>query len=98
MIIEQEMTVIGFMKLLLIAGVDCYGRVIGHTCSDEQIGDREEQIYRWVHENEPEVGKIEFVVLDDLPLDMPELIQTDPYKGLTIELANEVVRRFKDDV
>lgn len=39
--------------------------------------------------------KSPFVVLDDLDLDMPELVRTDPRMGLTARLARAVVARLR---
>jgi hypothetical protein len=84
--------------LLMCHGCDCCGRVLGATCSDEEINAgpmpafddperwrslgltwRADQIERFVEQHNPE----EFVVLDDLPLQVPNLVQTLPNVGLT---------------
>lgn len=110
MILRGDMTVKGFEMLLLLHGVNCHERVHGHTCADGDIadepdhGDREawekaglmmraEQIRQYVDEHKPR----RFVVLDDLPLEVENFVQTDAELGLTdadAVLAIEILNDF----
>lgn len=82
-------------------------RIVGATESDEEtcwrLGIGEGLDYEWLKENGISLRKEQilfkaknnqFVVLDDLELDMPQLIKTDPGVGLTKELADLVIERF----
>lgn len=85
-------------------------RIVDATESDEETCWRlgishigEELDYEWLKENGISIRKEQilfkaknnhFVVLDDLPIDLPQLIQTDPNVGLTKELADLVIERF----
>lgn len=103
--LKGDITLKGLEYLFLTHGVDARNRIIGCTESDEVILDlfkipldgngefvRKTQIERYA-----EANKIDFyVVLDDLDLKMPELVQTSYYSGLTDENASEVMRRFKE--
>lgn len=109
MILKEQMTLAGFEMLLLTHGVKCFERIIGHTAADGRIEDephhhdeperwiaaglkwRRKQIYDWVDQHQP----THWVVVDDLPLDMPELIQTDGRRGLTSWEAAYIVNAFK---
>ena len=94
----------GIETLLLSHGVDCKGRVWGLTDLDpmHEVPDT------WTADNWLELGTkwrprqiIDFivencidnhVVLDDLPLEVPHLVQTDPEKGLTIADVKRALR------
>lgn len=108
MILKGELTLKGFEMLLLIGGVKAHNRVIGHTVADGDVADepdhqdaeawrvaglkmRHLQIKRYTEENRPQ----RFVVLDDLPLDVPNLVQTDGAIGLTASVAAKVVEMLK---
>lgn len=85
-------------------------RIIGKTISDEDIclklgimESGEELDYGWLKDNGCLLRReqilllakdTQFVVLDDLELEMPELIKTDGNLGLTKSLANKVIERF----
>ena len=87
-----------------------HGRIIGATESDEETCWRLDIIkigmeldYEWLKENGcllrreqilSMVTNEQFVVLDDLELEMPQLIKTDPSVGLTKELADLVIEKF----
>ena len=92
--------------ILLIHGVNAYGRVLDVTVSDEEItggnmpdwNDREawmregliwrvKQIRKWVEENDVE----SYVVLDDLPLVVENLVQTQGNVGLTQNDAEKAI-------
>jgi hypothetical protein len=106
-------TVEGLEHLLLTHGVDCAARVDGVTDADpatyspgshlapfdvewwkeQGLKWRKSQILSYVCDHEIE----RFVILDDLPLDLPELVQTSAQTGLTAELAAEVVKRLTEE-
>ncbi len=105
LILRGDMTLKGFESLLLVHGIKCYGRVAGHTVADGDICDepdhfgieawkevglkmRATQIKRYLEMNEI----ISFVVLDDLPLQIHNQIQTDPLVGLTVDDIEEAKR------
>lgn len=108
-IFRGDMTLSGFEMLLQLCGVNCGGRVIGYTVPDGVIEDepahsdtdawriaglrmRRQQIYKAVEELKP----TSFVVIDDLPLRVPNFVQTDPVLGLTdedVEAAIEVLSK-----
>jgi hypothetical protein len=91
-----EMNLYGLEGMLLAYGLDCYGRIHGITCRDEDVwGEglsfeemaqrgaqcRSEQIRRYVEEHRPDA----WVVLDDLYLPGLgiHLVRTDEAKGMT---------------
>jgi HAD domain in Swiss Army Knife RNA repair proteins len=105
LILRGEMTLKGFEMLLLINGVKCYGRLVGHTVADGDICDepdhfdveawkevglkmRAAQIKRYLELNPNKA----FVVLDDLPLQVENQVQTDPSIGLTVDDIEEAMR------
>lgn len=121
-VLNGNSTLLGFEHLLLSHGVACKGRLHGVTAADPDVFDpkhheppfdveewktrglkwRVEQIYDYVGEHDI----YDFVVLDDLPLNLPALVCTaedcssaDLRKlrriGLTKSDADEVIRRFK---
>lgn len=93
-------------SLLACHGCICRGRIHGVTCSDSDVCEgpmpashererRDEmgpvwralQIERYVRE----AGITRFVVLDDLPLQVSNLVQTEPHVGLTAEDARRAI-------
>lgn len=90
MIICGDMTVRGFEHMLLTHGVMCYGRIKGITVSDEIIPNRRDQIYDYAKRH----GIVDFVAVDDLQLNMPELVKTNPRFGLSKDDSQEIIRRF----
>lgn len=93
-----SMSLRGFEAMLLTHGVHCHQRLHGRTADDpramsfedyEELGCewRREQIHKYAAASGAEV----FAVLDDLSLDMPELVQTDGWEGLTAEDATRVI-------
>lgn len=104
MILNGNMTLKGFEYLLLVSGVRCLGRIHGHTCADGDVCDepphddvetwsriglqmRAGQIQRYIEQH----GVTQFVVLDDLPLDVPNLVLTERHVGLTADHVANVV-------
>lgn len=104
MILRGDMTVKGFEYLLLVHGVKCRNRIEGHTGADGSIEDepnhfdvdawkiaglrwRADQIVEEVCYWEPKA----YAVIDDLPLSVPNLVQTDGKIGLTREHADRVI-------
>jgi hypothetical protein len=98
LILRGDMTIRGFETLLLTHGLNCLGRVHGHTEADgpleqepshfevdvwHQLGlkYRREQILRYIQLHSIQ----QYVVLDDLPLDLPRFVQTHGKVGLTNE-------------
>lgn len=98
MILRGDMTLKGFEYLLLVHGVQAHGRVLGHTEADDELCNepnhfdadawkaiglrmRAEQIRKYI----AHAGATRFVVLDDLPLEVESLVQTDGAIGLTDE-------------
>ena len=94
MMLRGDMTLRGFEYVLLIGGVNCHNRIISHTAEDDCLelphGDivgwrevglrmRAQQIQQWVADHKPK----SYAVLDDLPLVVPNFVQTDCTKGLT---------------
>ncbi len=104
MILRGEMTIKGFEYILLIHGLKCKNRVIGHTEADALVYEenhfdakpfyqlglkvRADQIRKFIKENEV----CNYVVLDDLPLEIDNFVQTEGHIGLTNELIEEAIR------
>lgn len=107
--LSGRMTLKGFEEMLCHFGMNAFDRVIGVTdCDDYHYGDpavadwtkerwhadgllwRARQIREFVTVHDVQ----RFAVLDDLPLDLPELVRTDREVGLTRELAGDVVRQL----
>lgn len=108
MILEGAMTLKGFGYVLSMHGVKSHGRMHGYTEADfspdeqpshfdretwKEIGIklRAEQIAKYVMEHQP----IRFAVLDDLPLNVPNLVQTDGTKGITDRDVEIVIETLK---
>lgn len=99
LILRGDMTLKGFEYLLLVHGVQCRDRVIGHTRQDDMpepchfdqsswnafgLKWRSEQVKAWINEHDV----LNYVVLDDLPLAIPNQVQTDGNVGLTADDAH----------
>lgn len=91
-VLRGDMTVRGFENLLLSHGIDCHRRLIGVTCSDEDLEGRGLQIRHWLNENG---GGRRYVVIDDLDLGITEqghpFVRTDGEVGLTDRDANKAI-------
>lgn len=104
LILKGDMTVRGFESLLLVHGIKCYGRLLCCTEADGDLEDepghfdveawriaglqwRADQIRKVVEERKPS----RWAVLDDLPLGVPNLVQTNGDVGLTAGDAHRVV-------
>lgn len=74
------MTPRGFSKLLLTHGcdVDVIGALSAKDPALSHAEDRTIKILDWIEQHKPD----KFVVLDDLPLKVPNLIRPDPGRGL----------------
>lgn len=91
LILSGQMTLKGFESMLITHGLDCFGRVIGHTDPDERflppvplaadyadISHRAHAIQAHAREN----SITRYVVVDDLPVPLPHLVRTDGARGL----------------
>lgn len=102
LVLNGSMTIKGLQYLLLTHGVHCENRIHGHTTWDGARPDdpnnreawaksgllwRKEQIGQYVIEHSPTA----FVVLDDLPIDVPNLVLTDADIGLTSADADRAI-------
>lgn len=110
MIFRGDMTLRGFEMLLQLLGVNCEGRLIGHTCPDGEIEDEphhgDAEAWRTaglrmrrqqIMQTVKELKPTSFVVLDDLPLHgTPNLIQTDPKEGLTDIEVDRAIRMLRE--
>lgn len=100
LILNGSMTLRGFESMLLTHGVDCFGRVIGHTEADKTPDEpRIKQIREWLMDHEPPDFS-QYVIFDDLPLGKDYgFIQTDGAKGLAgmpiEELTARIAREWK---
>lgn len=93
-------------SLLACHGCHCQGRVHGITCSDAEVCEepmpephekerldelgivwRARQVERYVRE----AGVTRYVVLDDLPIPVPNLVQTEPHVGLSAADAERAI-------
>lgn len=109
MILEGAMNLKGFAHLLAIHGIKSHGRLHGHTEADVHpdkqpchfdrdlwrvmgLKWRAEQINRYVAQHKPD----KWAVLDDLPLEIENLFQTEDAIGLTVDIARSVVRALQD--
>ncbi len=105
LILRGDMTIKGFEYLLLVQGVRCGNRVIGHTVADGEVCDEPDhfatelwkviglkiralQIAKYIRDNNVKV----FAVLDDLPLEVDNLVQTDWQKGITKSDIKQAVK------
>lgn len=83
MVYQGHMTVKGFELMLIACGLDCQGRVLACTRPSRGYGmdQRVEEIQEYI-----EGFKIkQYAVLDDLPLEITNLVQTNPMKGISID-------------
>ena len=83
MVLGGAMTLQGFEYMLRTHGVHCVDRLIGHTCSDEEIGERGGQITHWRYANG---HKGRYAVIDDMDLNISGVhpfVRTDGEVGLT---------------
>ena len=55
---------------------------------------RKLQILDWIGDNLKRNDSVKFAVLDDLPIDLPELFQTDPYVWLDEDTARSIIEYF----
>lgn len=102
---QGHMTLKGFEYLLLVHGVKAHERVIGRTAPDGKIEDepdhhdadawnrtglkwRAQQIAAFLTECD---AGTPYVVLDDLPLDVPNFVQTNGSVGLTAADAQRAI-------
>lgn len=99
-IFAGHMTITGFEVMLAAAGVHCRGRVHGHTESDEKccvpqkLSDdtwydrtRAKQIEAYIDEH----SILQYVVLDDMVMDIPNLLLTNCWEGLTDEIVDKAI-------
>lgn len=100
-VLMGAMTLKGFETLLLVHGVRSHSRLHGVTDIDPNDKDldsveawciyglqwRAKQINDYVSRHNPR----SWSVLDDLPLDLPGLVQTDGSTGMTAENARQVI-------
>lgn len=91
-----QMTVKGFENMLLTYGLKVHNRIHGVTRVDRN-GDecRSAQILEYVNATFFGPDRPSFVVLDDLFMPLPELLQTTSSIGLTRDIAEEAIRRLK---
>ena len=105
--INRWMTLKGFEFLLMTHGVCCRDRLLDHTAGDPQefheadhnppfnVDQWKEAGLRWraaqIRESVALHVPLTWVVLDDLPLEIETLVQTDPAVGLTMEQAEVAV-------
>ena len=105
--LNRWMTIEGFEFMLLTHGVCCRHRILAHTEADPEefkeedhrppydvekwrqagLRWRADQIRQTVEWYSPDT----WVVLDDLPLVVENLVQTDPSVGLTMEQAEAAI-------
>lgn len=110
LLLKNRMTIEGFEIMMFTHGLKCRNRIIGYTKEDGKLEDepchrdsdawtksalsfRKQQIYQYAAENN--IPRNEFFVLDDLSLNMPELYQTDPSKGLTKENTDFIIKSIR---
>jgi hypothetical protein len=74
------MTPKGFSRVLLSHGceADVIDALGAKDPNKNHRDDRREKILQWIEENKPD----RYVILDDLPLDLPNLIRPNPAIGL----------------
>jgi len=95
MVLSGEMTVKGFEYMLLSHGLQCYDRVIDVTPSDEVINTRGKQVSYWLEKHRQKYDVKEYVVVDDLSLDIEScghpFVQTDSTVGLEERHIEEII-------
>lgn len=85
-IYNGNMSPMGFYYLLASHGVEC--NLVGYTCPDELIKEREGQIKHWIEQNNF-TGK--YVSLDDMDLKGIPIVRTNGWVGLTLEDVDKAV-------
>ena len=105
MMLQGEMTVLGFEYLLLTHGVNCKNRLRGYTEADEEIpaNAKFSQINEWgLDQRERQIKNYikkyditKYVIVDDLPLQLGNFVKTEPTFGLSHQLAQKVVEILK---
>lgn len=94
-----------FENLLLTHGINCYGRLISCTISDEEqagehdmdwwrkngIDVRVDQIDQYLMDHYEYVGVFEWVVLDDMDLPIQRFVRTSGNVGLTRDNADQAI-------
>ena len=85
MIYGHAMSLLGFQYMLMTHGVKA--NIVGITARDEEVHEREEQIADYITKNK--ITK--YVVLDNLPLQIPNLVKTDGNVGLTDEHVQKAI-------
>jgi hypothetical protein len=94
--IPKSMTLTGFEYLLLVCGINCRGRISGHTRHDNDEEDtRGSQISDYLNEH-TDIEK--YIVVDDMDLNLTSLgdnfLQTNGNVGLTKQDAERIIRHF----
>ncbi|MBS1722851.1 MAG: hypothetical protein JSS66_07720 [Armatimonadetes bacterium] len=107
MILGKDMTIRGFEEMLCTHGVDCFGRVFGHTCPDENFwpANPSKEDYadltvrvRQIAEHVAEHAPLKYVVFDDLPLPMrAPFVHIDGTQGLQNEDVVLAMAYLKDE-
>lgn len=93
----KTMTTTGFEILMFSQGIVMpEGSIIGKTKSDEEVSGRENQIKEWLRRNAYEGS---WVVLDDLPLSIPEnnFVRTHKGVGLSTENTRRIIQLLSSD-
>jgi hypothetical protein len=94
MLLQHEMKLKGFEYLMLVGGVDCKDRLIGHTKSDEEIPTRGQQILEWRYQHIMESPR--YIILDDMPFDFKQRglnhFLTIGGRGLTAQDAEKIIQ------
>jgi hypothetical protein len=104
LVIGGRMDLKGFEYLLLTHGVNCEGRIIGHTDADSvrhhgpetrtaDVAERSAQI-AWAWGQMAREGG-ELVAVDDLPIRCKNTVQTDGVVGLTEADAQQILQMFR---
>ena len=107
MVLKSDMTINGFEYLLMACGVDAKGKLHGVTAVDPSqtaLKHWEQQdglLWRAVQIRDylstaPLYNRDHFLVLDDLPIPVPRLIQTDGTKGLTDADAEKAIKLLSE--
>ena len=91
MICQDAMTLLGFEYLLLSHGVQCRKKIVGFTVRDERITERKNQILHWVESNHID----NYVVLDDLDLQMENHVQTNYSVGLSFNEVDKAIKMLE---
>lgn len=93
MVHGKAMTLQGFEYMMITHGLS--GEIIGLTREDEKFDTRKHQILDWLINSGSYVGLNEYVILDDLDLELSDFgnrfIQTDGTVGLTQKEVDRAV-------